>query len=103
MSKYHDSHLLEVGTQVFRAKEDNETIEEYRKKVAEHLYDTDPIRAHEIAVGISWDEWKDDHFVALLLHKPELVKRFVMVYYKACDLHNRNKISDELWKKLQPS
>lgn len=69
---FTDERIVQDGEWMFRSKQEDETIEEYRTKFADSQEKKDPVQAHEIRTGKPWNEWSDPQFRELVLKHPEL-------------------------------
>jgi hypothetical protein len=57
----------------FRAKEPEESIDEYRIALADHVESIDPCEAMEIRTGKGWNKWSSMDFEEVISKSPELI------------------------------
>jgi hypothetical protein len=60
--RFTDEVVVSYGKILFREKREEESIEEYRKALADDQESKDVIQAHEIRTGKPWDEWGPEEF-----------------------------------------
>ena len=59
---FPDIRSLEYAAKVhkFRSINDNESEDQYRKELSDHVNPIDRIESFEILFKVGWDEWTDD-------------------------------------------
>jgi hypothetical protein len=59
--------VLGYGAALYREKEPDESLADYREALAAHVGAQDPLMAQEIRLGLGWDKWTDRERAAFAL------------------------------------
>jgi hypothetical protein len=59
--------VLAHGAALYREKEPEETLDDYREALAAHVEAQDPLMAQEVRLGLGWDKWTDRERAAFAL------------------------------------
>jgi len=65
-----ENRLLEYGAALYREKDPDESLSDYREALAAHVALQDALEAQEIRVGVGYDKWTDRERATFVLDNP---------------------------------